>query len=91
MNPTPILLAACIGLSGCALNPEKTAKLLTAYADAANKLDPDCAKDLQVNLLPMLTPWGPVPFVTGSYRKGCHLEQFQNQPVKVGATLGGPN
>lgn len=66
-------VAASLSLAACATNPTE---FLNAYADAANTLDPGCAKDVTIQLAPLIMPWGPVPFVTGSYRKGCNLDQF---------------
>lgn len=73
MKMIAVACAASLSLAACATNPTE---FLNAYADAANTLDPGCAKDVQINLLPLMMPWGPIPFVTGSYRKGCNLDQF---------------
>jgi predicted small secreted protein len=87
--------AASLSLAGCATN---MTEFMSTYVEAANTLDPGCGKDVRIDVLPLMMPWGPIPFVTGSYRKACNLDQFGTTTVPparpalvVGATVGGPD
>lgn len=70
----PALAIASGLLSGCASDPANFVKALDGYADAANKLDPDCYKKVHAEIMPLIMPWGPLPFLSGSYDKLCHPE-----------------
>lgn len=80
----PIAIAtACLALTAC-----QHGLSLEEYADAANKLDPDCGKLVHVELIPMLMFGWVVPVVKGTYDKACHVEQFNRSPVGVGSVIG---
>lgn len=44
---------------------------LQEYAEAANTLDPGCAKKIHAQVQPVLIFGWPVPIVSGSYDKDC--------------------
>jgi hypothetical protein len=60
-----IALCAAIALSACQTTS------LQEYAEAANTLDPGCAKKVHAQVQPVLIFGWPVPIVSGSYEKEC--------------------
>lgn len=45
---------------------------LEGFVKAANELDPDCYKDVDIKITPMLLLGWAVPVPSGSYRKVCN-------------------
>lgn len=60
-----IIAAAALSLAAC-----QTVSL-QEYAEAANTLDPGCAKKIHAQVQPVLIFGWPIPLVTGSYDKDC--------------------
>lgn len=81
MRLAAVLLAG-LALSGCATDP---AKLLGAYTEAANTLDPDCGKKIHLDLRQREIVGWPlaVPEITGTYDKVCHPEMFLDEATKA--------
>ncbi len=68
------VVAVCLPIIACA----------TPVADlvkAANELDPDCGKLIDIQLGSNWIFGWPVPVVTGTYKKACHPEQLKNAPA----------
>lgn len=64
------LAAACLTLAAC------QSFSLEEYANAANTLDPDCGKKVDLELTPVIMGFWVIPVIGGSYHKSCHKEQF---------------
>lgn len=60
-----LLVMIAMALAGC------QTMSLQEYAEAANTLDPGCAKKVQVDVRPVLIFGWPIPIVSGSYTKEC--------------------
>lgn len=60
-----LAILAALALAGCAsFDPVR-------LAEAAEKLDPTCAKSVEINVTPLLIFGWPVPVVAGKYTKQC--------------------
>lgn len=69
-----LLLAALLPLCACAtIDPVK-------LAEAANALDPECAKHFEVHVTPMMLLGWVVPVVSAEYVKDC--KGTQDVPVR---------
>lgn len=80
-----IIAGTALALTGCATGA------LQEYAEAANTLDPGCAKKVHVEVTPMLVFGWPVPLFSGTLDKECrHAPSDQSvgivQPGQVLAT-----
>lgn len=75
---TILAVAAALALGACQTTS------FADYAAAANTLDPDCDKDVEVTATPMLFFGFPVPVIAGKYVKGCRRNpQAAEQSVGV--------
>lgn len=65
-----LALGAALALSGCAtaFDPAK-------FAAAANDLDPNCYKHVEITVTPMLVFGWAVPIPSGRYVKTCNPDQ----------------
>lgn len=75
-----VLAASALALAAC-----ETVNL-EAYADASNKLDPDCYKNVNIKVTPVILGFWIVPVVSGDYQKTCNKDQAPGAapPLAVG-------
>lgn len=81
----------CLGLALVALGGCATPSL-EKYAEAANELDPDCYKNVHIQVTPFVLMGYVVPVVGGTYDKVCNPEKAPATvpaPLSVGQVLGG--
>lgn len=75
MTLRTLILAGCaLALTGCQTFS------LEDYAAAANELDPDCYKNVHIDVKPLLLPGWIVPVVSGSYDKVCNADKAKAGP-----------
>jgi len=82
-----------VAIVGLGLLTIACATPVTDLVKAANELDPDCGKLVDVRIGTNWIFGWPVPVVTGTYTKACHPEQLKAAPAQApgpGLVLGQP-
>jgi hypothetical protein len=81
---TLLIAAAALSLGAC------QSFTLEEYAAAANDLDPDCYKNVDLKLTPVIMGFWIIPVITGEYQKTCNRDQGpQGGPANVGRVVTG--
>lgn len=81
-----LILAAALVLTGCHVSgcAHDPTKLMKAYTESANELDPNCGKKVHLRLEQREIIGWPItmPVLTGTYDKVCKPEVFLDADTK---------